>query len=215
MAYRSLDSAHIIRTLERLTHRIDERFPGAGLTAVSKELLALGRFCATEAEEVAKPHWPIRTAALILILLVIGLSGFLLLQPWIDGTPMAFDSVGDYLQAIEAAINEFIFIAIAIYFLTSLEGRHKRRRALAAIHQLRSISHVVDMHQLTKDPHHLMDETHGRRGITVEPANDAGGPRQVPRLLQRDVVTGQQGRRLSRSAPTTRRSWRRWTKCQG
>ena len=34
----------------------------------------------------------------------------------------------------------------------TLEGRIKRRRALGAIHELRSIAHIVDMHQLTKDP---------------------------------------------------------------
>jgi hypothetical protein len=62
MAYRSLDSVQIVKTLEQLTHRIDERFPGAGLTAVSRELLALGRFCATEAELLARPHWPLRAA---------------------------------------------------------------------------------------------------------------------------------------------------------
>ena len=37
-------------------------------------------------------------------------------------------------------------------FLLKLEERLKRRRALAALHELRSIVHVIDMHQLTKDP---------------------------------------------------------------
>ena len=37
-------------------------------------------------------------------------------------------------------------------FLIRLEERLKRRSALAALHELRSIVHVIDMHQLTKDP---------------------------------------------------------------
>lgn len=159
MAYRSLDSAHIVSTLEHLTHRIDERFPGAGLGAVAKELLALGRFCTDEVEELARPNWPIRTAALMLIALVIAVSVFLMIRPWLVGTPLQFESFGDYLQGLESAINEVIFLSIAIWFLGSLEGRQKRRRALAAIHQLRSIAHVVDMHQLTKDPHQLLADT--------------------------------------------------------
>lgn len=158
MAYRALDSALIISTLQQLVRRIEERFPGAGLTAVGGELLALSRFCATEAEALEKPHWPIRGMTGVLILGVILLSGFLLLQPWIDGTPLAFDNAGDYLQALESIINEIVFLGIAIWFLGSLEARMKRRRALAALHQLRSIAHVVDMHQLTKDPHHLLGE---------------------------------------------------------
>lgn len=177
MAYRSLDSSQIIATLDQLTVRIDERFPDSGLSAVSKELMALGRFCSKESEALAGPHWPIRAGAMFLIALVIGLSGFLLLRPWTVGTPVAFDTVGDYLQALEAAINEVIFICIAVYFLGSLEGRHKRRRALAAIHQLRSIAHVVDMHQLTKDPHLL-----GAEGTSV---GEPPAPRRP--MSQRDL----------------------------
>ena len=37
-------------------------------------------------------------------------------------------------------------------FLVTLEVRLKRRRALAAIHELRAMAHIIDMHQLTKDP---------------------------------------------------------------
>lgn len=155
MSFRSLDSAQILATLERLTRRIDERFPGAGLSAVAREMMALGRFCAKEAESLGHSHWPIRIGAAVLIFLVIALSLVLLGRPWFDGTPLAFESVGDYLQALEAAINEAVFLGVAIWFLGSLEARQKRRRALAAIHQLRSIAHVVDMHQLTKDPYQL------------------------------------------------------------
>ncbi len=156
MAYRSLDSAQIIATLDQLVHRIDERFPGSGLSAVARELHALGKFCATEAEEIGKPHWPIRIVTVILIVTVLVLSVLLLLQPVIDGTPMEFGGFGDYLQAIESAVNEVVFLGIAVWFLGSLEGRAKRRRALGALHQLRSIAHVVDMHQLTKDPHQVL-----------------------------------------------------------
>ena len=170
MAYRSLDSAQILNTLHQLTRRIDERFPGAGLAAVAKELLALGRFCATEAETLEKPHWPVRAAIVSLILVVILLSAYLLVRPWLGGTPFAFDTMGDYVQMLESAINEVVFLGIAIWFLSSLEGRLKRRRALAAIHQLRSIAHVVDMHQLTKDPHQLVAEL---------PPTDASPPRRA------------------------------------
>jgi hypothetical protein len=36
--------------------------------------------------------------------------------------------------------------------MIGLEARFKRRRALAGLYRLRAISHVIDMHQLTKDP---------------------------------------------------------------
>ena len=40
----------------------------------------------------------------------------------------------------------------AVFFLISLETRLKRNRSLRDLHVFRSIAHVIDMHQLTKDP---------------------------------------------------------------
>jgi hypothetical protein len=60
------------------------------------------------------------------------------------------------VQSAESAINELIFLGLALFFLISLETRIKRHYALQALHRLRSIAHVVDMHQLTKDPAHLL-----------------------------------------------------------
>ena len=158
MAYRSLSSAQILLTIEKLTHRIEERFPGSGLLSVARELDALARFCVAETEALGRPHWPIRAGIAALMIGLVVLAAMLLLRPITAGTPLAFTTVGDYLQAVESVINEAVFLGIAVWFLGSLEMRAKRRRALAAIHQLRSIAHVVDMHQLTKDPHQLLTE---------------------------------------------------------
>jgi hypothetical protein len=38
----------------------------------------------------------------------------------------------------------------------TLEKRIKRSRALKDLHELRSLAHVVDMHQLTKDPDRVL-----------------------------------------------------------
>ncbi|MFT7306060.1 MAG: hypothetical protein ACI9P7_001324 [Candidatus Azotimanducaceae bacterium] len=45
-----------------------------------------------------------------------------------------------------------VVILVAIYFLVSVANRIKRQRALAALHQLRAVTQVIDMHQLIKDP---------------------------------------------------------------
>ena len=61
-------------------------------------------------------------------------------------------SVIDIVSALEAGTNELVLIGLGIFFLVSLETRIKRGRALGAIHEVRSMAHVIDMHQLTKDP---------------------------------------------------------------
>lgn len=43
-------------------------------------------------------------------------------------------------------------------FLLTAPSRVRRRRSLAALHELRSLAHVIDMHQLAKDPHRLRPE---------------------------------------------------------
>jgi hypothetical protein len=58
----------------------------------------------------------------------------------------------DFLQGFEALVASTVFLGAAIVFLVSIERRAKRNRALEALHELRSLAHVVDMHQLTKDP---------------------------------------------------------------
>jgi hypothetical protein len=65
-------------------------------------------------------------------------------------------NIADLLQGIDAAINELILLSVALVFLISVEVRLKRRKALATLHRLRSIAHIVDMHQLTKDPDSLL-----------------------------------------------------------
>ena len=66
------------------------------------------------------------------------------------------DGLGSMLQAIESAAQDVIFLGVAIFFLLTIEGRLKRRVALRDLRQLRAVVHIVDMHQLTKDPEHLL-----------------------------------------------------------
>ena len=47
---------------------------------------------------------------------------------------------------------DLLLLGASVFFLTRIEERLKRRGALSALHELRSIIHVIDMHQLTKDP---------------------------------------------------------------
>ncbi|MFN8422521.1 MAG: hypothetical protein U0470_03740 [Anaerolineae bacterium] len=149
---RRLDPTHIIATIERLRQRIDERFPGSGLGSLAGDLLALAREAAAVSDQLRRPMWSIRAGALIVVVL----AGALMVAAARSlPAPLRFDSLLDVLQAIEAGINDAIFLAVALFFLGTLEQRVKRRRALVIIHRLRSVAHIVDMHQLTKDPDRL------------------------------------------------------------
>jgi hypothetical protein len=149
--YRALDPARVIETIGILHHRIAERFPGAGLASVCAELLTLASESSARAERIAKRNLPLRTA--ILALVAAGVGGLVWIALLILGSvSAAADNVYSVLQGIEATANLTVLIGATVFFLTRIEERLKRRSALKALHELRSIVHVIDMHQLTKDP---------------------------------------------------------------
>ncbi|MCB0568297.1 MAG: hypothetical protein KDC66_00965 [Phaeodactylibacter sp.] len=155
--YSALNATRIRGTLERLTHRITERFPGSGLSQVSAGLQDVASRIESLCIWLSHPLWPIRALAILAGLAVLGIFSLAIMMT-LNAGPQA-SSVSDLLQGIESAINEIIFLSIALYFLSTLEGRIKRRAALKALHRLRSIAHVVDMHQLSKDPNYVLTES--------------------------------------------------------
>jgi hypothetical protein len=145
----------ILDTIDKLESRIAERFPQTSLRQVCHEFRMLAAGMENLAAHCGRPIWPLRLSVWLFIglLIFVGLGALLVL---IQRFSFKTNDISDLLQATEAAINELIFLGLALVFLIGLETRIKRRSALAALHQLRSIAHVVDMHQLTKDPAHLL-----------------------------------------------------------
>jgi hypothetical protein len=152
--FRSLDAARIAETAERLGRRITERFPDSGLSGVAESLRTEVLAAGETARWLAKPQWLVRAIALSTI---VGMLALVILTAWLlRGGVELFSSVADFLQGLDSAVNEFILIGAASYFLVGWETRRKRRRALRALHALRSLAHIIDMHQLTKDPERLL-----------------------------------------------------------
>jgi len=148
---RKLESEKILATLERLQQRVRRRFPDAGLNTVVQELLVIGRDTELRTAQLQSPHRRLRiaVAALIVLLLatLVGVAITVRVQAGVE-------NLSSLMQGLEATVNDLVFIGVAVWFLATIETRIKRRRALRGIHELRVAAHVVDMHQLTKDPAH-------------------------------------------------------------
>jgi hypothetical protein len=149
VSYRQLNPDEIVTTLEMLQQRIAERFPESHLAQFCKELVQVAHKAVQRSRWIRKPLLPLRLG---LTLLVAGLVGVLIFT--IDGISLsrAIPDVGELLQSLEAALSSIVLLGAAMFFLLTLEIRVKRRRALKAIYELRAMVHIVDMHQLTKDP---------------------------------------------------------------
>ncbi len=153
-SYQQLSADHIIATLEKLHARILARFPESGLARVCSELIETGRASVAEAAELARPNyfWRGAAAALVIAGLVAQIAAFRFLHlERIEG------SAPELLQGLEAAVSLLILFGSAVWFVLTLEERIKRQRVLDALHRLRSLAHVIDMHQLTKDPTIVLD----------------------------------------------------------
>lgn len=148
--YRTLDPAKIIETTQRLHERIAERFPESGLRKVSAELVALADDLAGRARELERPIWWLR--AVIAAVIAAGAGVFVFV-----GTVVPFDRLGEggaseSVQGIEASVNTLLLAGLGMLALIRAEEGIKRRRVFRELHGLRSMIHVIDMHQLTKDP---------------------------------------------------------------
>lgn len=153
--YTELRAEPILSTISRLQQRIEERFPDSGLSKVCREFFNLSVRSELLVRNLTGPIWPVRIIAILAALLLFGLSVFAIYEIALHFS-FSEDSILELLQSAESAVNELIFLGLALYFLISLESRLKRHSALKALHHLRSIAHIVDMHQLTKDPTHKL-----------------------------------------------------------
>jgi hypothetical protein len=147
--YRKLDPERLLATILRLEARIAERFPGAGLAKVCVELAELARSAGVRSRSIGEPILALRA----LVAFVVAAAALIVWWLWQRALSLkAGDELFSALEGIDAAINIVLVSGGALFFIATLEIRLKRRRALRDLHEVRSLVHVVDMHQLTKDP---------------------------------------------------------------
>ncbi|MEM7236093.1 MAG: hypothetical protein AAF517_28265 [Planctomycetota bacterium] len=147
--YRELDSTRIIETNRRLEQRVAERVPDSGLAKVCRELVVVAMQSKDRCDKIRDGHAGLRIAVGFLILLIIG--GLTATFFSLKSSDQAMD-FATFVQLFEPGLNSLVLIGAAIIFLITGETRIKRNRAIKALGELRAVAHVIDMHQLTKDP---------------------------------------------------------------
>ncbi|HRK18004.1 MAG TPA: hypothetical protein PK970_03535 [Hyphomicrobiaceae bacterium] len=148
-SYRQLDPDKIAATLILLGDRINRRFPAAGLYNVCVELTDITRVSHATLEKVRRADPWLKVAGLSVF--AIGLA-LLVLVLSIFEVKREAENFSGMLQGIDAGMNILLLMGGMGLFLSTLQGRWSRQRALDGLYELRSIVHVIDMHQLTKDP---------------------------------------------------------------
>jgi hypothetical protein len=154
-SYQALDAIKIVETLRTLEARITRRFPTADLAAVCRALIEIGERTQGNAEAIAAPNWPLRLVVYVAV--TAGLSALVYLA-WTLDVHVGQAEVFGFFEGIDAAMHITVVAGAALLFATSADDRIRRRRALRELHVFRSFAHVIDMHQLTKDPGSLLGD---------------------------------------------------------
>ena len=147
-----LHAGKLIETTEQLSLRVAERLPGSGLSNVVADLVKVARDAVVIADSLTPANFLLRG---FVALLTLGLTGLVVVASASLRLPVGEASAIDVAKGLEATINIIVFGGAAIYFVWSVETRLKRLRALGLVAQLRSLAHVIDMHQISKSPDRL------------------------------------------------------------
>jgi len=139
---RKLDPAKLLQTAGELAAWLQAEFPTSHLAAVAQDVQAVTREAVARAETIRRPNLFLR-AGLVAVLLA--LAGAVVQQ-------LLSQPLGDILQFLKDTQGVGLYAFALLIFLVTLEVRLKRRKAIQAVHELRSLAHIIDMHQLAKDP---------------------------------------------------------------
>jgi len=165
--YERLDPEKVNDTLAHLHDRIAESFPGRHLADVAVEVSAVVDKIDRQSSDNLPVQRLVRWGSRIAIALLVVLIGVAIGSAIRTGQNQVGDvRAFEWLQYVESGVNDVVFAALAIYFLISVPNRIRRRRVLETLQRLRSLAHIVDMHQMTKDPDELLPRHEGGRTPT-------------------------------------------------
>lgn len=153
--YQRLDAVQVVATTTRLQRRVSARFPQRGLARVSGELVRVAEQVAESAADARHRLRRIRVATRVISVVVVVITVVALVLTLRDAVINGLEHSFEWLPLIESTVNDIVFAALAVFFLYALPNRIERSYLLGQLHRLRSLAHIVDMHQLTKDPERL------------------------------------------------------------
>jgi hypothetical protein len=147
-SYRQFRADALIQTAEGVAGRVRKAFPDRHLSAVAAAVVEVTREATARAETIRQPNWWLRLGLMALALLTAA------------GLIAALVNTAEPLHRLVNILPAFAGASVAlvsgVVFLWNLENLIKRRRAVRAIHELRAMAHIIDLHQLRKAPEHVV-----------------------------------------------------------
>lgn len=143
--YRHLRADRLGDTAQILADRLRIKFPEAGLSEVGDTVVDIVRAAAERTEAIQRPIWWLR-------IVLLALAGVTLAAAIAFAFTLQGNALANFLEFTSKTGGALVYLFAGVVFLITLETRWKRWRAVQAIHELRAVAHIIDMHQLAKVP---------------------------------------------------------------
>ncbi|GAA2469488.1 hypothetical protein [Terrabacter carboxydivorans] len=153
-SYERLDGSEVRAVISFLGERIDDYLPRhPGLRAATEELGKVVDGLRDRGRSAPRQRAALLLVSRVLILVVAAVSFVAVVIAVRDAVARAGKLAAfEWLPVLESLINDLVFAGIAIWFLLSLADRVVRNDLIHRLHHLRSLAHIIDMHQMSKDP---------------------------------------------------------------
>lgn len=170
---RKLDPKKLISTTQELVTWMKAEFPKAHLTSVAEEVGLVAREAMRKADSIRRANLWLRLG----IGLILGGTAIAFIhQLWVH-------PIKEILHFLDMTKGVGMYAIAFIIFLATLEVRWKRRNCILAVHELRSVAHIIDMHQLSKD-----DAVEQFRSRDDEPSDKTAHRTYVEKYLHACIV---------------------------
>jgi hypothetical protein len=156
--FRRLDPVAVAATAGAVADRIAARFPDRQLRSVAAAVqTSVERVKSVEDNHPWHRITKVVCAVIAALVLVMSAVGLAVVIRDVTAQSQRNDSFA-WVTLLESALNDIVFAGVAIVFLLTVSNRLVRRTILQELHGLRSLAHVIDMHQLTKDPERFLSQ---------------------------------------------------------
>lgn len=145
-----LRAEKLIETVDRMASRIVGRFPEANLGKVAIAVADVTRNAVATAERINRPNWPLRVGLISMAVVVVTIAGTTLAVIEADKNPN--ERYSDLFRIGQVLSGAGLWLGAVFVFFWTLETRLRRGKVVQALHELRGLAHIIDMHQLAKDP---------------------------------------------------------------
>jgi hypothetical protein len=151
VTFQRLDPAAVRATAAKVEARISARFPDRQLRLVAGEVTSMLDRLPIHTQRKRKLRI-LRWCCAGLGALLVGFAVAVVVTILVDARADTRGQRSAWLSFVESGVNDIVFAGFAAAFLWAIPRRLEREGILKELHRLRSVAHVIDMHQLTKDP---------------------------------------------------------------